>query len=96
MEQEKDETLWRIARQRASFRRSLYSFIIVILFLWAIWWFTSGTDYLADGRRGIPWPCWVMLGWGFGLAMQYFKAYHGNKQDLTNQEYEKLKREQNL
>ena len=95
MEQQRDEKLWRIAQQRASFRKSLYSFIIVILFLWAIWWFTSGTAYL-DNRTGVPWPCWVMLGWGFGLALQYYKAYHGNKEDLTEEEYKKLKQQQNL
>jgi hypothetical protein len=96
MEQPKDEKLWRIARQRASFRRNLYSYIVVILFLWAIWWFTGSRRYLETGSRNIPWPSWVMLGWGVGLAMQYFKAYHGNKEDLTDQEYEKLKKQQNL
>ncbi len=89
METNRDERLWRIASKRASFRKSLYSYIIVNAFLWAIWWFVSGRYH---GFRGIPWPIWVMLGWGLGIAFQYFEAYNGNKQDLAEQEYEKLKR----
>ena len=85
----KDEKLWRIARKRASFRQSLYSYIIIVAFLWGVWWFTSGRIH---GYHGYPWPVWVMLGWGIGIAFQYFEAYNGNKQDLTEQEYEKLKR----
>ncbi len=95
MEQQKDERLWRIAKERAGFKRNLFSFIVVNLFLWAIWWFTSGADYMED-RRGIPWPSWVMLGWGLGLAFHYFRAYQGNKSDIAIQEYERLKQEQNL
>ena len=91
MEPNKDERLWRMASKRASFRKSLYSYIIVIAFFWAIWWFSSGRIH---GFRGYPWPVWVMLGWGIGIAFQYFEAYNGNKQDLTEQEYEKLKRGQ--
>jgi hypothetical protein len=94
--EQRDEKLWRMARQRASFRRNLYSFIVVILFLWAIWWFTQGPDFVDSERKWIPWPCWVMLGWGFGLAFQYFKAYHGGKQTLAEEEYRKLKEQQNL
>jgi len=92
--EERDEKLWRIARQRADFRRNLYSYIVVILFLWAIWWFTSGSDYMED-RRGVPWPCWVMLGWGLGLARHYFKAYHGGKETLAEEEYRKLQEQKN-
>jgi hypothetical protein len=91
MEPDKDERLWRMATKRAAFRKSLYSYIIVVAFLWGIWWFTTAG---AEGRRGYPWPVWVMLGWGIGIAFQYFSAYNGNKQDLAEEEYKKLKREQ--
>jgi hypothetical protein len=37
-----------------------------------------------------------MLGWGVGIAFQYFDAYQGSKQELEQQEYEKLKREKGL
>jgi hypothetical protein len=49
-----------------------------------------------SGHWGYPWPIWVMLGWGIGIAFQYFDAYHGSKQELEQQEYEKLKREKGL
>ena len=93
MNDTKDDQLWRILRKRAEFRRSLYSYIIVNLFLWAIWWITTGNK---TGFTGYPWPVWVMLGWGISLAKQYFDAYKGNRNDLTEQEYEKLKKEQGM
>ncbi len=92
MEPTKDERLWRIAQKRASFRKTLYSYLVICAFLWAIWWFTSGRH---TGMHGYPWPVWVMLGWGVGLGFQYFNAYNGDREDMTRQEYEKMKRNQN-
>lgn len=88
MEQPRDEKLWKIAHKRVEFRKNLYSYILVNGFLWAIWWFTIGQK----GDFGLPWPLWVMLGWGFNLAKQYYDAYHGDNEHLANKEYDKLKR----
>jgi len=91
MEEQRDEKLWRIARKRAAFQRSLVSYFVVNAFLWFIWWYTIG-------RRGInhemPWPVWVMIGWGIGLIFQYLNAYGGSQRDLVEKEYEKLKKNQ--
>lgn len=86
----KDERLWRIARKRVQFRKSLYSYIAVITFLWFIWWITTGR---ITGFTGYPWPVWVMLGWGISLVIQYFESRSGSKKDRTEMEYEKLLRE---
>ncbi len=91
MEEQKNQRLWRIAQQRAAFKRNLFSYIVINLFLWAIWWFTQGKDY--EGT-GIPWPVWPMLGWGLGLGFHYFKAYQGGKEELAEQEYNRLKQQQ--
>jgi hypothetical protein len=91
MTETNDDRLWRIARKRADFRRNLYSYVAVNLFLWLVWWFTTGR---ITGFNGYPWPIWVMLGWGLSLAKQYFDAYKGDKKDLADEEYEKLKRQQ--
>lgn len=88
MNESNDDKLWRIARRRAEFRKALYSYIIVNVFMWLIWWITTGRF---TGFNGYPWPVWVMLGWGISLAMQYFKAYKGSRQDIADEEYEKLK-----
>jgi hypothetical protein len=89
--EEKDKQLWKLAQKRAAFRQHLYSYIVINLLLWAIWWFTVGRT---SGLDGYPWPIWVMLFWGVGIAMEYFKVYHGDKQTMAEEEYEKLKRKQ--
>jgi hypothetical protein len=91
MEPSKDERLWRMAKKRANFKRSLYSYLVICAFLWAIWWVTTGRH---TGLHGYPWPIWIMLGWGVGLGFQYFDAYNGSRQDIAEQEYERLKRDQ--
>ncbi len=91
MEPTNDEKLWRIAKKRASFKKNLYSYIVINAFLWGIWWFTEGG---LGHHRGYPWPVWVMLGWGLGLGFQYFDAYNGDRQHLAEEEYKRMKDEQ--
>jgi len=90
MENQRDERLWRIAKKRASFKRTLYAYIIIVAFLWAIWWMNTGR---IKGFVGTPWPIWVMLGWGIALGFQYFNAYNGSTRDLAEEEYERLKKQ---
>ncbi len=85
--EERDEQLWKMARQRASFQRDLVSYCVINGMLWVIWWFTSGRH----GSHGLPWPVWVMLGWGIGLVFQFVKAYGSSKDDIAEREYERLK-----
>ncbi len=87
MEEQRDEKLWHIAKKRANFQRSLVTYFVVNAFLWFIWWFKSGRH----GDHDMPWPIWVMIGWGIGLIFQYMNAYGGSRKDLVDKEYEKLK-----
>lgn len=90
MNDRRDDQLWKLAKRRAAFQRSLAAYFIINAFLWAIWWFASNHD-----RGGFPWPVWPMLGWGIGLAFQYLNAYGGSKEDLEQKEYDKLKNKNN-
>ena len=92
MAEERDEKLWQLARKRAGFQRSLVFYVIAIAFLWFIWWFTVGRSGI---NTDMPWPIWVMIGWGIGLLFQYLDAYGGSKKDLVEKEYEKLKNKNN-
>ena len=80
----KDEMLWKLAKRRAGFKWSFLMYVLVNAMLVAIWYLTSGTD-------SYFWPVWSMLGWGLGIAIQYFEAYHGSKIFSVQNEYEKLK-----
>lgn len=83
---QRDEELWRLARKRANFQRSLVFYFIVNAFL-------GKPPYDPLGRYGInystPWPIWSMTGWGIGLVFQYLEAYGGSAQNLADKEYEK-------
>ena len=85
-----DARLWEIAKKRASFRGNLLSYVIVIPFLWAIWFFTG-----ENRHNGFPWPVWAMLGWGIGLVFHYLGAYVWTSGgDPVEREYQKLKDKQ--
>ena len=83
---EKDNNLWHTAKKRAGFKWSLVCYCMVNAFLIGVWFFTD---------REYFWPIWCMLGWGLGLAIQYFKAYHKTGMFSIEKEYEKLKKESN-
>lgn len=89
MEEEKNEQLWKVARKRAAFQRHLITYLVINGFLWVLWYLNGG--YRFGG--GTPWPIWPMLGWGIGLAFNYFEAYQGDKDSLAQREYKKLERE---
>lgn len=91
----KDERLWHMAKKRAAFKRNLFSYFVINAFLWLLWWFTSGR-HDTDGDHGIPWPAWITLGWGIGIAFNYFDAYHRSGNNLEEKEYDKLKRKSEL
>ena len=88
----KDPDLWEVAQKRASFKTHLASYLIVNLFLWAIWYFTG--ERMSDS--GIfPWPIWTTLGWGIGIAFHYISAYVFPKANSVEKEYQKLTDQQN-
>jgi len=85
-EQQRDDELWQMAKARVAFRWSFACYFIVNSMLVTIWFFTTGIG-------SYFWPIWSMMGWGVGIAFQYFHAFHGNKFTSTREEYEKLQRE---
>jgi hypothetical protein len=88
----RDEQLWRIAKKRAGFKKSLASYIIINGFLWAMWYCTEGHH---ENDNMIPWPIWCTLGWGIGVAFSYYGAYHNDKETETMREYQKMKDKEN-
>ena len=90
MEEQKDEKLWKLAKQRADFQDSLIGFVVLSVICWAVWYFTSGR-YGVQERT--PWPLWVMFGLGIGLVFKFIKAYKTDRDTLAEREYEKLKKQ---
>lgn len=84
----KDERLWAIAKKRAAFKKTLGSYIIVNVIVWAIWLITDGD--MGKGS-GIPWPAWVSLGTGIGALWQWYGAYKTDEVAEAEREYDKMK-----
>lgn len=84
MQNEKDKALWEKAQARASFKRHLFSYVVINLFLNIIW-FISSRPYTS-----YYWPIWPLFGWGIGLLMHYFGAFHADRIFSAEKEYEKL------
>jgi hypothetical protein len=69
-------------KAKRAFAYSAFSYVVVNVFLWLVWAFTS------DGDGGFPpWPVWVTLGWGFGLAFQAWSAF--GKSQISEQDIQK-------
>ena len=89
----KDPILWEIACKRVGFIKHAVVYLIVNIFLWALWYFTSN-DYNSEYRiikEGYyPWPIWTTLGWGIGLAFNFTSAYIFPRVNTTENEYQKL------
>lgn len=87
----KDPQLWDLAKRRASFKSHMVVYIVVNIFLWAVWFFSKGGyNSFEIGRRSFPWPAWPTLGWGIGLAFHYIGAYVTPQNNSAEAEYEKL------
>ena len=68
----KDRVLWEIAHKRASFKSQAIAYAIVNVFFWALWYFTS-SEFRRSHWNIYPWPVWITLGWGIGLAFHLQK-----------------------
>ena len=88
----KDPVLWETAQKRASFKVHFASYVIVNIFLWALWYFNG--EHLSPGSM-FPWPLWTTLGWGIGIAFHFMAAYVTPKNNAVENEYQKLKNKQN-
>ncbi|KAA3440527.1 2TM domain-containing protein [Rufibacter hautae] len=93
MEGEKDKFLWKLAKKRVAFRRHLFTYAVINLLVWSVWYLNKGEDF---NYMGLPWPAWLSLGWGVGLAFNYYDAYHGSHDYAVEREYQKLTRNKNL
>lgn len=92
METEKDRLLWKEAKKRVGFRNHLFTYLLMNVFFWVLWYFTDGKS----DHHGLPWPALCTLGWGFGLFWHFMGTHvMGNKASQVEKEYEKLKNKQN-
>lgn len=82
----RDEKLWKAAKKRVEFKKHLLVYLLINVFLWAIWFFTEPKH----SNSFLPWPAYVSLGWGIGLMFNFIGVYTGFKDNMVENEYNKL------
>jgi 2TM domain-containing protein len=86
--QQHEDALWKVAKKRAAFKWSFSAYVFAMFSLVCIWLFSTGPlSYF--------WPIWPIIGWGIGILFQYLAAYQGNNLFTAEQEYQRLKNQQN-
>jgi uncharacterized protein (DUF486 family) len=77
----------KIAEEKSDFYIHFVIYIVVNLFLIAIWWATLGPD-------GFPWFVFPLFGWGIGIAAHGITAFRGEGyiEHQAEKEYQKLKK----
>ena len=69
----------RIKRKR-QFQYQLLVFAVINVFLWILWAFTGA---------GFPWPIFVTVFWGLGLATQAWRVYGAGGRPISEDEIQR-------
>lgn len=77
-----DDEIRKMAKARVDFRQQAVAYVVVNLFLIALWYVMG---------RGYYWPVWVHLGWGVGLAFSAYHAYGSGGAGALAREEAKLR-----
>jgi hypothetical protein len=93
-----EEKLRTMAEKRVEERRGLIwhlaSYFIINLFLWGIWLIVG-----LSSDAWYPWPVWVTLGWGIGIAFHvvgYVSGVRGEsrREEQIQREMERMRQQQ--
>ena len=91
MNQNLDDKIWKMAQKRVSFRRHSIVFILVNIALIVIWYLSW--DQTAERGPLTFWFLYTFCGWGIGLVIHYWNAYHDDERSVEK-EYNKIKQSQ--
>lgn len=90
-----DEQVTKMAKARVGFKVHFMVYVLVNLFLMAIWMVTSGADMMdarVNDMDDYYWPMWTHLGWGLGVAIHGFMVY-GPGNNMLAREEEKIRQQ---
>ncbi len=68
-------------KSKRDFSTHMAIYVVVNVFLWILW---AVTD---DSKNGVPWPVWITLGWGIGVALNAWEVF--GRRPITEAEVER-------
>ena len=79
-EKNKNPELQKRLRRKTVFKYHALIYFVMNLLFWTMWYITFKNNPGSNPEKfPVPWPVWVMLGWGVALYMNYTSAYKKEK-----------------
>ena len=64
------EQALRRVKKRRDFHTHAFAYVMINVLIWGVWAIIGATS-----GSWFPWPLWVTLGWGIGLAFNAWDVY---------------------
>ncbi len=75
-EENKTTKVKKLERRRNVFKYHALIYFVMNVIFWTMWYITFKNNPGPNpGKFPIPWPLWIMLGWGIVLYINYARAY---------------------
>lgn len=65
----RDQALRRLKKRR-DLHTHIFAYVVINLVIWGVWLFVGMTSHSWS-----PWPLWITLAWGVGLAFNAWDVY---------------------
>jgi len=79
-EENKNAELQKELRRKTVFKYHALIYFVMNLLFWTMWYITFKNNPGPNPEKfPIPWPIWIMLGWGVVLYINYASAYKKDK-----------------
>ncbi len=87
-EEIKDQELSKVTKKRTAYKYHVLIYFIMNILFWTMWYISLKNNPSPSGTiDSIPWPVWIMAGWGILVIIHYYSAYKPKRKSSKKKKY---------